>query len=59
MKLLTKLKQPGLIIGILGAAKLLLDSAGIQIPDETINDLANGISAVLVVISIFVDHGKS
>ncbi|MFB9330460.1 hypothetical protein ACFFSY_31345 [Paenibacillus aurantiacus] len=56
---MTKLKQPGLILGILGAAKLLLDSAGIQIPDDTINDLANGISAVLVVISIFVDHGKS
>ncbi|MBP1156065.1 MULTISPECIES: hypothetical protein [unclassified Paenibacillus] len=56
--MLTKLKQPGLILGVLGAVKLALDSMGMNIPDETINEIANGISAVLVVISIFMDHGK-
>ncbi|MBB3113956.1 putative membrane protein [Paenibacillus phyllosphaerae] len=57
--MLAKLKQPGFILGVLGAAKLLLDSAGITIPDDTVNDIANGISAVVVVISIFMDHGKA
>lgn len=51
--------KPGLILGLLGVAKLALDNMGISIPDELMNDIANGFSAVLVVISIFTDYGKS
>ncbi|MDF2958420.1 MAG: hypothetical protein K0S39_155 [Paenibacillus sp.] len=56
--MIERLKQPAFILGILGALKLALNSIGIDIPDETINQLANGISSVLVVIGIFMNHSK-
>ncbi len=53
-----KWKKPAFILGILGAAKLALGSFGIDIPGTLINDIANGVSAILVVAGIIVDHGK-
>lgn len=56
--MLEKWRKPVFILGILGAAKLALGSFGIDIPDTLINDISNGVSAILVVAGIIVDHGK-
>ncbi|XOK64280.1 hypothetical protein ACJ7K1_14570 [Paenibacillus elgii] len=53
-----KWKKPAFILGILGGAKLALGSFGYDIPDNLINDIANGVGAVLVLVGIIVDHGK-
>ncbi|UUZ85697.1 hypothetical protein LJK88_20645 [Paenibacillus sp. P26] len=57
--MLDKLKKPGFILGMPGAAKIVPDNFGIAIPDEAVNQIAGGIGAMLVVIGIFMDHGKS
>jgi len=53
-----KLQSPLLWTAILGALKLLLDVAGIQIPDARVNEIANGIAAVLAVVGMWMDHSK-
>lgn len=47
-----------LIPTILGAAKLILQTFGIDIPDETINEIVNGAAAVGTIIGIFLAHRK-
>ncbi|MGF9917580.1 hypothetical protein ABEX47_13685 [Paenibacillus ehimensis] len=56
--MLEKWKKPAFILGILGAAKLALGSFGVDIPDNLINDIANGVSSILVLVGIIADHGK-
>ncbi|MFB6363565.1 hypothetical protein ACFCP7_05800 [Paenibacillus elgii] len=53
-----KWKKPAFILGILGGAKLALSSYGYDIPDHLINDITNGVSAILVLAGIIIDHGK-
>lgn len=53
-----KLTSPLLWVAILGALKLLLDAGGIQIPDDKVNEIANGIAAVLAVVGMWMDHSK-
>lgn len=53
-----KLTSPMLWVAILGALKLLLDIAGIQIPSDKIDAIANGIAATLTTIGIIIDHGN-
>jgi uncharacterized membrane protein len=43
---------------MVGVAKLALQVYGIEIPDETINSIANGIGALVGAIAIIKDHGK-
>lgn len=47
-----------LIPTILGAAKLILQTFGIDIPDETLNEVVNGAAAVGTIIGIFLAHKK-
>lgn len=47
-----------LIPTILGATKLILQTFGIDIPDETINEVINGAAAVGTIIGIFLTHKK-
>lgn len=47
-----------LLPGLIGAAKLVLQSFGIDIPDEHINATINGIAAVLSIVAIFQSHKK-
>lgn len=53
-----KLSSPYLWLGFLGAVKYFAQTLGYTIPDGTINDIANGVAGIVVVISIFKDHGK-
>jgi len=52
-----KLQSPLFWTAILGALKLVLDAAGIQLPGDKIDSIANGIAAMLAVIGVVVDHG--
>jgi uncharacterized membrane protein len=47
-----------LISGIVAAGKLVSSSFGITIPDELINDLVNGVAAIIAVAAIFMSHKK-
>jgi uncharacterized membrane protein len=47
-----------LIPTILGAAKLILQTFGIEIPDTVVNEIVNGAAAVGTVIGIFMAHRK-
>jgi uncharacterized membrane protein len=47
-----------LIPGLISAAKLVLQSFGIDIPDEHINAIVNGAAAVGAIIAIFLSHKK-
>lgn len=47
-----------LSISVFAAAKLFLQSAGVSIPDETWNQLINGVSAVVAIIGIMISHQK-
>ena len=47
-----------LISGIVAAGKLVSSSFGITIPDEIINDLVNGVAAVIAIVAIFMSHRK-
>lgn len=49
---------PTLITGLVAAGKLMLNSFGINIPDELINDLVNGVAAVIAIAAIFMSHKK-
>ncbi|KIL38292.1 hypothetical protein SD70_27125 [Gordoniibacillus kamchatkensis] len=51
-----KLKQPTFIIAVLFSFKLILQPLGIDIPDQQLNAFANGISALVTIIGIFMDH---
>lgn len=47
-----------LFAAILGAIKLILQAAGIDIPDDTINEIVNGAAAIGTVIGIALSHRK-
>lgn len=50
-----------LIPALIGALKLILQPFGVDlsnITDERVNDVVNGISAVLAIIGIFATHKK-
>lgn len=43
---------------LLGAAKLILQPIGINIPDQNLNEIANGVAALATVIGIIASHTK-
>lgn len=47
-----------LIGGLVAAGKLVSNSFGINIPDELINDLVNGVAAIMAIVAIFMSHKK-
>lgn len=47
-----------LIVTLLGALKVVLSLVGIEIPDEHIDAIANGIGALLIVAGIVMQHVK-
>jgi uncharacterized membrane protein len=52
-----KINYVSLAVGVLGAGKLIAQSIfGVEIPDEVINNIVNGISAVVSIVAIFHDH---
>ena len=55
-----KLTSPLFWAAIIGAVKIVLDTVGIQIIDNTkVDALANGIAAAVAIAGVFVDHGVS
>lgn len=56
--MLNKMKKVGFWLGVAGAGKLVTQWLGYDIPDETWNDLANGVAALATVVGIVMDHGK-
>jgi uncharacterized membrane protein len=54
-----KMQKVAFWVAILGACKLVAQIAGYEIPDQMINDVANGLAAVFTVIGIVKDHGNS
>lgn len=49
-----------IVIGLLGAAKIITDMLGWHvITDQQINDIANGAAALLTVITVVMSHVKS
>jgi len=55
--MLEKFRKPALAIAILGAVKLVTDAFGVQIlTNDSINEIANGVSAVATVIGILINR---
>ncbi|MDA8223469.1 MAG: hypothetical protein M0Z35_17605 [Desulfitobacterium hafniense] len=55
--MLERLRTPALVIAIGGAIKLVTDAFGLQLlTDESINDIANGVSALATVIGILINR---
>lgn len=54
----TNVNWATLIPTLLGAAKLILEPFGIIIPDQNVNEIANGIAALATVIGIIISHRK-
>ncbi|MBO7745096.1 hypothetical protein I8J29_12875 [Paenibacillus sp. MWE-103] len=52
----TNVKWLTLIPAVLGALKLIAQPYGISIPDKDINDLVNGIAAVVSIVGIIMNH---
>ncbi|GGA02865.1 hypothetical protein GCM10008018_56170 [Paenibacillus marchantiophytorum] len=49
-----------LSLGLLGAAKLILNAFGLElIHDEDMNAIANGVAAVISIIGVYANHQKS
>ncbi|MEC0227173.1 hypothetical protein [Paenibacillus alba] len=49
-----------LSLGLLGAAKLILNAFGLDlIQDDTVNAIANGVAAVLSIVGVYANHQKS
>lgn len=47
-----------LLPGLAGVIKLILQSFGIEVPDEHINDILNGVAALAAVIAVILSHHK-
>lgn len=46
-------------IGLLGAAKLVLDAFGVHIiSDAQVNDIANGVASLVTVVGVYMSHNK-
>ena len=52
------IKWTSMLPGLISAAKLVLQSFGIDIPDEHINAIVNGAAAVGAIVAIFMSHRK-
>ncbi|GLG01522.1 hypothetical protein Alches_15610 [Alicyclobacillus hesperidum subsp. aegles] len=49
-----------LVIGLLGAAKLITDALGLHvITNPEINAIANAVASIVTVISVFMSHAKT
>ena len=49
-----------LSLGLLGAAKLILNAFGLDlIQDDNMNAITNGVAAVLSIIGVYANHQKS
>lgn len=49
-----------LALGLLGAAKLILNAFGVDlISDDNVNAIANGVAALLSVVGVYTNHQKS
>jgi uncharacterized membrane protein len=57
--MLTKMQKVAFWAGLFGAAKLVMQLYGLEIPDETWNNLANGAAGLATFVGIVLDHGKS
>ena len=58
--MMEKIKKPVFWLGILGALKLLTDTAGYTfISNEQVDQIANGLSALVTVVAVAVDHGAT
>lgn len=58
VKTMENIKWATLVPGVISAAKLVLQSFGIDIPDEHINAIVNGAAAVGAIVAIFMSHRK-
>lgn len=47
-----------LVPTLTGAAKLIFQAVGVDIPDQNLNEIANGIAALATVIGIIMSHRK-
>ena len=48
-----------LALGLLGAAKLILDAFGMDlISNDNMNAIANGVAALLSVVGVYTNHQK-
>jgi len=55
--MLEKFRKPALAIAILGAVKLVTDAFGLQLlTNDSINEIANGVSAVVAIIGILINR---
>lgn len=54
-----KLKKAAFWGGLLGGVKLVANAFGVEITDEMVNDLANGLAALFITIGVILDHGKT
>lgn len=49
-----------LVVALLGAAKLVLNAFGLDIiTDQNINDIANGIAAIVTIAGVVMSHRKT
>lgn len=54
-----KLNYYTLTLGLLGAAKLILNAYGVELlQDADMNAIANGVAAILSVVGIYTNHQK-
>lgn len=57
--MLEKLRTPALVVAVLGSIKLVTDAFGLLILDnESINAIANGVSAVATIVGILINRSK-
>lgn len=55
-----KINYYTLTLGLIGAAKLILDAYGMDlIKDADMNAIANGVAALLSIVGIYTNHQKS
>jgi uncharacterized membrane protein len=47
-----------LTLALVGALKLILNSFGIEFPDQQVNEIANGAAAILTIIGVHSTHRK-
>lgn len=55
--MIEKFRKPALFIAVLGAVKLVTDAFGFQLlTDESINDISNGLAALVTVVGILMNR---
>lgn len=53
-----RINSPAFWVGVAGLIKFLLNAFNVSIPDELINDVVNGVAALLVAYGIWDTHQK-